>query len=212
MTPKLKIAPSILSADFGKLNEEIASIEPFAEWIHIDVMDGHFVPNLTIGAPVLKDLKTNLFKDAHLMVSNPEDLIEDFAKAGADAITIHAEIDGDVPTILKKIRELGCQAGISIKPKTEVSTIKELLPLVDLVLVMSVEPGFGGQEFMESSLPKIRELREQNPDLEIAIDGGINAETAKRAVEAGASVLVAGSYIFRSDDREIAIQNLRNSS
>lgn len=215
--PDLKIAPSILSADFGKLNEEIASVEPHCEWIHIDVMDNHFVPNLTIGAPVLAKLETKLFKDAHLMVSNPENLLEDFAKAGADAITIHAEIEGDLPAgrhgveaMLEKIRALGCKAGISIKPNTPVSAIEKYLKAgVDLVLVMSVEPGFGGQEFMESALPKIRELREKYPELDISIDGGINAETAALAREAGANVLVAGSYVFGAENRKTVIKSLR---
>ncbi len=209
MPPTLKIAPSILSANFGKLNEEIASVENFAEWIHIDVMDNHFVPNLTIGAPVVVNLETKLFKDAHLMVSNPENLLEDFAKAGANAITIHAEIEGDVEVMLKKIKELDCKVGISIKPNTPVSTIENLLDKVDLVLVMSVEPGFGGQEFMESALLKIKELREKNPDLDISVDGGINAETAKLAKEAGANILVAGNYIFKADNREEAIASLK---
>jgi ribulose-phosphate 3-epimerase len=210
MPPILKIAPSILSADFGKLNEEIASVEPFSDWLHIDVMDNHFVPNLTIGATVLAKVKTKLFKDAHLMVSNPENLLEDFAEAGADAITIHAEIEGDIGVMLEKIKELGCQAGISIKPNTPVAAIEKFLPKVDLVLVMSVEPGFGGQSFMESALLEIKELREKNPDLEIAVDGGINAETAKLAKTAGANILVAGNYIFKAEDREAAIESLRN--
>ena len=210
MPPILKIAPSILSADFGKLNEEIASVEPFSDWLHIDVMDNHFVPNLTIGATVLAKVKTKLFKDAHLMVSNPENLLEDFAQAGADAITIHAEIEGDIGVMLEKIKELGCQAGISIKPNTPVAAIEKFLPKVDLVLVMSVEPGFGGQSFMESALLEIKELREKNPDLEIAVDGGINAETAKLAKTAGANILVAGNYIFKAEDREAAIESLRN--
>ena len=210
MPPILKIAPSILSADFGKLNEEIASVEPFSDWLHIDVMDNHFVPNLTIGATVLAKVKTKLFKDAHLMVSNPENLLEDFAEAGADAITIHAEIEGDIGVMLEKIKELGCQAGISINPNTPVAAIEKFLPKVDLVLVMSVEPGFGGQSFMESALLEIKELREKNPDLEIAVDGGINAETAKLAKTAGANILVAGNYIFKAEDREAAIESLRN--
>jgi len=209
MLPTLKIAPSILSADFGKLNAEITSIENFSDWIHIDVMDNHFVPNLTIGAPVVKCLQTKLLKDCHLMVSNPDNLLEDFVKAGADAITIHAEIDGNISEMLEKIRELGCRAGISIKPATPVSAIEEFLPKVDLVLVMSVEPGFGGQEFLESALPKIRELREKNPELDISIDGGVNAETAKLAREAGANILVAGNFIFRAENREATIESLR---
>ena len=209
LPPLLKIAPSILSADFGKLNEEIASIEKFSDWLHIDVMDNHFVSNLTIGAPVLRNLKTKLFRDAHLMVDNPENLLADFAKAGADAITIHAEIEGNIGEMLEKIRSLGCQAGISIKPETPVSAIEKFLSKVDLVLVMSVEPGFGGQEFLESALPKIRELRKKNPELDISVDGGVNAETAKLAREAGANILVAGNYIFKAESREGAIEKLR---
>lgn len=172
-------------------------------------MDGHFVPNLTIGAPVLKDLKTKLFKDCHLMVSNPETMLEDFQKAGADAITIHSEISGNVPQILATIHEMGLQAGISIKPHTPVSDIKNILEVLDLVLVMTVEPGFGGQKFISDCVPKITELRKLKPDLDISVDGGINAETAKIAREAGANVLVAGSYVFHTEDREKAIENLR---
>ncbi len=210
MPPTLKIAPSILSADFGKLNEEIASVENFSDWIHIDVMDNHFVPNLTIGVPIVAKIETKLFKDIHLMVANPKNLLEDFAKAGSGAITIHAEIDEDINEVLEKIHELGCHAGISIKPATPISAIEKFLPKVDLVLVMAVEPGFGGQKFMESALPKIRELRTKNPELDISIDGGVNAETAKLAREAGANILVAGNYIFSAKNREGAIESLRN--
>ncbi|MFH0834524.1 MAG: ribulose-phosphate 3-epimerase, partial [Patescibacteria group bacterium] len=208
---KLKIAPSILSADFGRLNEEIASVEKFCEWLHVDVMDGHFVPNLTLGAPIVRCLRTKLFLDCHLMVSNPEILLKDFAAAGADAITIHLETK-NVEQNLRKIKKLGCKVGISIKPKTPVSKLEKFLPLVDLVLVMSVEPGFGGQKFMRNSLPKIKTLRQKYPALEIAIDGGINAETAKLAREAGASVLVAGSFIFKAANRKKAIADLRRDS
>lgn len=207
--PPLKIAPSLLAADFGQLNTEIASIEPHAQWLHIDVMDGHFVPNLTIGAPVVRALKTKLLKDCHLMVANPAQLLNDFAAAGAGAITIHAEAVSDLPKLLAEIKALKILAGVSIKPATPIAAITDILDTVDLVLVMSVEPGFGGQEFLESALPKIRELRKLKPELDISVDGGINSETAALSREAGANILVAGSAIFGADDRVKAIEELR---
>ncbi|MFA5352293.1 MAG: ribulose-phosphate 3-epimerase [Candidatus Gracilibacteria bacterium] len=211
MPPALKIAPSILSADFGKLNEEIASVESASEWLHIDVMDNHFVPNLTIGADVVKCLQTKLVKDCHLMVSNPESLLEDFAEAGADYLTFHIEACENPEEMIEKIKALGMKPGISIKPKTEVSAIEKYLDEIDLVLVMSVEPGFGGQKFMESALPKIQQLRKLKPELNISIDGGINAETAKLAREAGANILVAGNAIFKAENRLEAIREIRGS-
>ncbi len=206
---KLKIAPSILSADFGKLNKEIASIDGFADLIHVDVMDGHFVPNITIGAPVVKCIETGLPKDVHLMIEHPENFIEDFAKAGSDFLTVHSEACKDLKGLLRKIKEMGIKAGVSIKPKTSVESIKDVLDLADLVLVMCVEPGFGGQKFMEEMMEKVVYLRGARPNLDISVDGGINAETAKRAVDAGANILVAGSYIFGAKDRKKAIESLR---
>jgi ribulose-phosphate 3-epimerase len=206
---KIKIAPSILSADFGKLNEEIASVEPYSDLLHVDVMDGHFVPNITIGPPIVKCIKTSLPLDCHLMIDNPDDFIEAFVKAGADNITIHQETCPHLNRSIQKIKALGVKAGVSINPATPIEMIEEELEDVDLVLIMSVNPGFGGQEFIESSLGKIAALRELVPDLDIQVDGGINAETAKLCVEAGANILVAGSYIFKSKDRKKAIESLR---
>ena len=206
----VKIAPSILSADFGKLNEEIASVEPFVEWISVDVMDGHFVPNMTVGAPVLKCIQTGLPVECHLMITHPEKYIEDFAKAGARMISVHVEATGEkTADVLKQIRELGCLSSLAIKPATEVSEIEAFLPLMDACVVMSVEPGFGGQKFMPSALPKIRQLRELKPELEIIVDGGVNDETAKLCIEAGASILVSGSYIFKAENRQLAIDSLK---
>jgi ribulose-phosphate 3-epimerase len=205
----LKIAPSILSADFGKLDEEIASIESASDWLHIDVMDNHFVPNLTFGAPVVKCLKTKLVKDCHLMVENPESLVEAFAESGADYLTFHIEASKDPEALIKKIKALGMKPGLSLKPATEVEVIQPYLDEIDLVLVMSVEPGFGGQKFMENSLPKIQQLRKLKPELLISIDGGINAETAKLAREAGADILVAGNAIFKAENRLEAIAAIR---
>jgi len=206
---KVKIAPSILSADFGRLNEEIASIEPYSDWIHVDVMDGHFVPNITIGPVVVKALKTKLPLDVHLMIENPDMYVESFIKAGAANIAVHQEATVHLHRLIQQIKSLGVKAGVSINPATPVGVLKEVINDVDMVLVMSVNPGFGGQQFIEQAVSKIRELRSMRDDLLIEVDGGINAETAKLCVEAGADVLVAGSYIFGSRDREKAIVSLR---
>jgi len=213
----IKIAPSLLSADPEKLNEEIEAVENFSDLIHVDVMDGFFVPNDTmkiLGAPVLKDLKSKLPFDVHLMIENPDRYIDDFAEAGASNITIHFEADQESPLkTLQKIKEKGVRAGVSIRPKTPLESLgDEILDAVDMVLIMTVEPGFGGQEFILETLPKIKKLRELKPDLDIEVDGGINHETAKQAVEAGANILVAGSYIFKNPPYEKIIQRLREAS
>ncbi|MFC1600097.1 ribulose-phosphate 3-epimerase [Patescibacteria group bacterium] len=206
---KIKISPSILSADFGRLNEDIKTIEEHSDYVHVDVMDGHFVPNLTFGAPVVKYIKSELPLDVHLMIENPEKFIDDFAKAGADILTVHFEAVDDLHGLLKQIKDKGMKAGVSIKPGTQAEVLEEYLDELDWVLVMSVEPGFGGQGFIAESVPKIKWLREHAPDLDIAVDGGINDETARLCEEAGANVLIAGSYIFKSDDRKEAIDLLR---
>jgi ribulose-phosphate 3-epimerase len=206
---EIKVAPSILSADFGKLNEEIASIEEHSDYIHVDVMDGHFVPNLTIGAPVVKYIKSKLPLDVHLMIEHPEKFIEDFAKAGSDILTVHYEVAHDLDDMLKDIKKHGMKAGASIKPGTPVEVLDPYLEFLDWVLIMSVEPGFGGQSFIPNALDKIKWLREQAPSLDIAVDGGINADTGKQCTEAGANVLIAGSYIFKADDRASAIKSLK---
>ncbi len=205
----LKIAPSILSADFGKLNAEIAELDDLADLFHVDVMDGHFVPNITIGAPVVKWLQSTKPFDVHLMIENPEKYVGDFAKAGSDRIIVHVEACKNYPAVLKQIAELGKLPAVSIKPNTAVAEIKDYLDLVDEVLVMTVEPGFGGQSFMAEMLDKVKELREMGYDKDIGVDGGINAETGKLAKEAGANLLVAGSYIYGSDDRVAALESLR---
>lgn len=209
INPQVKIAPSILSADFGKLNEEIASIEVFADMIHVDVMDGHFVPNITIGAIVVKCIKSKLPLDVHLMIENPENFIKDFVEAGAERIVVHSEASKNLAQVLNKIKEFGIKAGVSIKPKTPVDDIKDVLNIVDEVLVMTVEPGFGGQEFMNDMVGKIKQLREMGFDKDIAVDGGINAETGKICREAGANILIAGSYIFKAEDRRKAVESLK---
>lgn len=204
------IAPSILSADFARLGEEIRAVERAgADWIHVDVMDGHFVPNLTLGAPVVKSLRavTRLPLDVHLMIEEPLRYVEDFARAGADYLTIHVEARSDVGACLKRIRELGVKPGITLRPGTPVDALYPYLSLVDLVLIMTVEPGFGGQSFMNDQVAKIAAVRARCSAL-IEVDGGITDVTA-RALR-GADVLVAGSYVFKQDYRE-AIKRLKEA-
>lgn len=207
---KIKIAPSILAADFGKLNEEIAGVENIADLIHVDVMDGHFVPNISIGAPVVKCIKSKLPLYVHLMIENPEKYVEDFAKAGSKRIIVHVEATKNLSSLIEKIKSFGVSAGVSIKPATPVEAIKDVLNIVDDVLVMTVEPGFGGQEFMSDMLSKIKALRTMGYKGDISVDGGINDKTGKMCVEAGANILITGSYIFKAKDRKVAIEGLKS--
>ena len=205
-----KIAPSILSADFANLERDIRNIaENGGDWVHVDVMDGHFVPNITIGIPVVKALRpvTNLPLDVHLMIDRPIRYVEDFVKAGADYVTIHIEADQPQNTLeaLDKIHALGCKAGIVLKPKTPVEAAIPYLEKCDLILIMTVEPGFGGQRFMADMMPKLQQLREWlndiNPDCLLEVDGGVDANTHTVCKESGADVLVAGSAYFKAEDR-----------
>lgn len=213
---KIKISPSILSADFANLGSEIARlVESGADMIHIDVMDGHFVPNITIGPSVIKAIRglTSLTFDVHLMIENPADFIDSFAKSGADIITIHYELDNNIEMLLDKIKSLGCKAGLSIMPSTPVENIYPFLQKCDLILIMTVQPGFGGQEFMMNQLPKISQLSqkitEESLNIMISVDGGINDVTARLAIDMGADVIVSGSYIFGSDDMKKAINDCK---
>ena len=207
---KIQISPSILSADFSQLGNEIKKLEDSgADMIHVDVMDGHFVPNLTIGPPVIKSLKkhSSLIFDVHLMISPVHKYIEAYANAGADIITIHPEATDDLESSISKIKQLNKKVGVSLNPKTKIDVIKGYLGKIDLVLIMSVNPGFGGQKFMPEVLTKIKDLKkiqnEKNIEFDIEIDGGINFENSKIVIEAGANILVSGTTIFKNNNGDI---------
>jgi ribulose-phosphate 3-epimerase len=216
---KVKIAPSILAADFSRLGQGVAEAgAAAADYVHVDVMDGHFVPNITIGPPVVKAIRrtTELPLDVHLMIESPERYLADFCAAGADILTVHVETCPHLHRTVHQIKELGCRAGVALNPSTPVVSLEEILPYVDLVLVMTVNPGFGGQAFIEGTLPKIRRVRAMldgfDSRAELEVDGGIGPETAPLVVEAGARVLVAGSAIFSAGGIADAIARIREAS
>lgn len=211
----IQIAPSLLSADFARLGEEIKAIEPYADMIHIDVMDGHFVPNLTFGPAVVEKLRswTKLPFDVHLMISPVDPFIEEFVKAGANILTIHPEAGPHPYRSLQLIKDMGCKAGIALNPGTPLDLIKPLIPVVDLILVMTVNPGFGGQAFLKSQLPKIKDVRklidQSDHDILLEVDGGISPQTAPLVIKEGVDVLVAGNAIFNNGGPSHYEQNVR---
>ena len=211
----IKISPSMLASDYANLQAELEKCQKGgADLIHLDVMDGHFVPNISIGAPVIAAMKRvcNVPFDVHLMISDPYFYADDFIKAGADIITFHTECQSDIGKTIDKIIAGGCRAALAVKPNTPIEAVYPYLDRLSMVLVMTVEPGFGGQSFMESTMPKIKALREKCPDIDIQVDGGINTETVKIAGRAGANVFVAGSAVFKSDDPAGTIRILKENA
>lgn len=211
---KVKISPSVLSCDFSKMGEEITQlIDSGADYIHFDVMDGHFVPNITIGPPIVAALRRycSVPMDVHLMLDNPEEYIESFADAGADIITVHIEATNHAHRLIQQIKDIGCKAGIVLNPATPENRIEFLVEDIDMVLVMTVNPGFGGQKFIPDMLRKIKAIRAMIGDRDLEVDGGIDEHTAPEVVKAGANVLVAGSYVFNNSSYKTAIKKLRES-
>lgn len=217
MPGPIKLAPSLLAADFARLEEEVRGIEQHVDWLHLDVMDGHFVPNISFGLPVVASLRkvTDLFFDCHVMTTNPVDYADEFTAAGADLLTMHVEAIPDPTKAAGKVREIGLRFGLAVNPATPFDAIGPFAELCDVIVVMSVEPGFGGQEFIEAVLPKVEAAREwvevRGLPADIQVDGGITAANVRRVVDAGATVVVAGSAIFGAEDPSLAVAELRRA-